>query len=164
MPDQAGDAGMGAQCVDEGLQQALHLRMPGAAVGLRQADTGQQVFGHAVDEGVLIDEVPVERHRGDLVILGKTADGDGFQSAAVEFPTYTKALDYELQLAFVINKPLYNAAPDEAERAIAAFVIMCDFSARLSGGSGMEISRWLQHGDVLKLDLPGVGRIEHLIK
>jgi 2-keto-4-pentenoate hydratase/2-oxohepta-3-ene-1,7-dioic acid hydratase in catechol pathway len=168
----------------------------------------------------------------------------------VEFPSYTKALDYELQLAFVINKPLYNAAPEDAERAIAAFVIMCDFSARdvqipemksgmgpqkakhflssmagyavsaesivphwrelegtvtingqvvarphtagsryglgdlmahasaseqlnpgelfsigaLSGGSGMEISRWLQHGDVLELELPGVGRIEHLIK
>jgi 2-keto-4-pentenoate hydratase/2-oxohepta-3-ene-1,7-dioic acid hydratase in catechol pathway len=34
----------------------------------------------------------------------------------------------------------------------------------LSAGSGMEISRWLSHGDTLELDLPGVGRITHQIK
>jgi hypothetical protein len=28
----------------------------------------------------------------------------------------------------------------------------------LSAGSGVEISRWLEHGDTLELDLPGVGR------
>jgi 2-keto-4-pentenoate hydratase/2-oxohepta-3-ene-1,7-dioic acid hydratase in catechol pathway len=168
----------------------------------------------------------------------------------VEFPSYTKALDYELQLAFVVGEPLHNAAPDQAERAIAAFVVMCDFSARdvqipemksgtgpqkakhflssmatvavsadevlprwrelrgtvavngqtvarphtadsryglgellahasaseqivpgemfsigaLAAGSGMEISRWLEHGDTLELDLPGVGTITHEIK
>jgi len=169
---------------------------------------------------------------------------------AVEFPSYTQALDYELQLAFVIGEPLQDAASADAERAITAFVIMCDFSARdvqipemrsgmgpqkakhflssmatvavsadevlprwrllqgtvtingetvawphtgdsrfglgdmlahasaseqlvpgemfsigaLSAGSGMEISRWLGHGDTLELDLPGIGRITHLIK
>jgi 2-keto-4-pentenoate hydratase/2-oxohepta-3-ene-1,7-dioic acid hydratase in catechol pathway len=49
---------------------------------------------------------------------------------AVEFPSYSQALDYELQLAFVIGEPLRDAAPAGAERAIAAFVVMCDFSAR----------------------------------
>jgi 2-keto-4-pentenoate hydratase/2-oxohepta-3-ene-1,7-dioic acid hydratase in catechol pathway len=169
---------------------------------------------------------------------------------AVEFPSYSQALDYELQLAFVIGQPLYNAAPEQAERAITAFVVMCDFSARdvqipemrsgmgpqkakhflssmatvavsadevlphwrelrgtvtingevvarphtagsrfglgdmlahasaseqlipgemlsigaLSAGSGMEISRWLEHGDTLELDLPGAGHITHRIK
>jgi len=34
----------------------------------------------------------------------------------------------------------------------------------LSAGSGMEISRWLAHGDSLELDLPGVGHIAHQIK
>jgi 2-keto-4-pentenoate hydratase/2-oxohepta-3-ene-1,7-dioic acid hydratase in catechol pathway len=34
----------------------------------------------------------------------------------------------------------------------------------LSAGSGMEISRWLEHGDTLELDLPGVGRTTHQIK
>jgi 2-keto-4-pentenoate hydratase/2-oxohepta-3-ene-1,7-dioic acid hydratase in catechol pathway len=169
---------------------------------------------------------------------------------AIEFPSYSQALDYELQLAFVIGEPLYNATPERAERAITAFAVMCDFSARdvqipemksgmgpqkakhflsslatsavsadevlprwrdlrgtvtvngeivarphtagsrfglgdmlahasaseqlipgemfsigaLSAGSGMEISRWLAHGDSLELDLPGVGHIAHQIK
>jgi len=169
---------------------------------------------------------------------------------AVEFPSYSQALDYELQLAYVIGEPLYNATPAGAERAITAFVIMCDFSARdvqipemrsgmgpqkakhflssmatvavsadeilphwrdlqgtvtingavvarphtadsrfglgdmlahasaseelipgelfsigaLAAGSGMEISCWLDHGDTLDLDLPGVGHITHQIK
>lgn len=48
----------------------------------------------------------------------------------VEFPSYSQALDYEIQLAFVVGEPLYNAAPEEAEHAITAFVVMCDFSAR----------------------------------
>ncbi len=49
---------------------------------------------------------------------------------AVEFPSYTQALDYELQLAFVIGEPLYNAPPNEPEKAITALTVMCDFSAR----------------------------------
>jgi 2-keto-4-pentenoate hydratase/2-oxohepta-3-ene-1,7-dioic acid hydratase in catechol pathway len=169
---------------------------------------------------------------------------------AVEFPSYTQALDYEIQLAFVIGSPLRDATPEQAEKAITAFAVMCDFSARdaqipemksgmgpqkakhflssmatvavsadeilprwrdlrgtvtingevvarphtagsrfslgdmlahasaseqlvpgemfsigaLSAGSGMEISRWLAHGDSLELDLPGVGHITHQIK
>jgi hypothetical protein len=168
----------------------------------------------------------------------------------VAFPPYTRALDYELQLAFVIGEPLRDATPEQAERAIAAFAVMCDFSARdvqipevksgmgpqkakhflsslgrpsrlrrrpaaalartggdrdrqrpdtrpsahrglplrtrrparprlagehllpgevfsigaLCAGSGMEISQWLAHGDELELDLPGVGRVSHIIK
>jgi 2-keto-4-pentenoate hydratase/2-oxohepta-3-ene-1,7-dioic acid hydratase in catechol pathway len=168
----------------------------------------------------------------------------------VAFPPYTKALDYELQLAFVINRPLYDAKPEDAERAIAAFVVMCDFSARdvqipemksgmgpqkakhfvssmstiavsadeilprwrelrgsvtvngdviarphtadsryslgemlahasageqlhpgelfsigcLADGSGMEIGHWVQPGDTVRLELPAVGGVEHLIK
>jgi 2-keto-4-pentenoate hydratase/2-oxohepta-3-ene-1,7-dioic acid hydratase in catechol pathway len=34
----------------------------------------------------------------------------------------------------------------------------------LSAGRGMEIGRWLSHGDALELDLPGVGHISHRIK
>jgi 2-keto-4-pentenoate hydratase/2-oxohepta-3-ene-1,7-dioic acid hydratase in catechol pathway len=168
----------------------------------------------------------------------------------VEFPSYSQALDYELQLAFVIGEPLHDAAPADAERAITAFAVMCDFSARdvqipemrsgmgpqkakhflssmatvavsadevlprwrllrgtvtingeivarphtgdsrfglgdmlahasaseqlvpgelfsigaLSAGSGMEIGRWLRHGDTLELDLPGIGHITHQVR
>ncbi|HUQ57768.1 fumarylacetoacetate hydrolase family protein [Lentzea sp.] len=166
---------------------------------------------------------------------------------AVRTPQYTKALDYELELAFVLRSPLFNASPAEAEQAISAFVVLCDFSARdvqipemnsgfgpqkakhfvtslsgtavtaaevvphwtdlrarvsingeivaspdatrprwslgemlahasadeqllpgelfatgtFVGGSGMEIGRWLETGDSLRLDIDGVGVIEH---
>lgn len=167
----------------------------------------------------------------------------------VTAPSFTEALDYELELGFVLNKPLLNAAPDEAEEAIGAFVLLCDFSARdtqipemnsgfgpqkskhfltslagtavsaadllgtwptlrsrviingevvarpdarktrwslgqavahasadeqlypgelfgigtLTGGCGMEIGRWLRPGDDLRLEMDGVGVIEHHI-
>ena len=53
------------------------------------------------------------------------SDGD-----AVAVPPYSRALDYELELGFVLAKPLANATPDEAEAAIGGFVVVNDFSAR----------------------------------
>ncbi len=53
------------------------------------------------------------------------SDGD-----AVAVPPYSRALDYELELGFVLAKPLFNATPDEAEAAIGGFVVVNDFSAR----------------------------------
>jgi 2-keto-4-pentenoate hydratase/2-oxohepta-3-ene-1,7-dioic acid hydratase in catechol pathway len=50
--------------------------------------------------------------------------------AEVRAPAYTKALDYELELGFVLGAPLFDATPQEAERAIAAFVVLNDFTAR----------------------------------
>ncbi len=50
--------------------------------------------------------------------------------ATIDWPDYTDALDYELELAFVITKPLLNATRDEAEAAIGGFLILNDFSAR----------------------------------
>lgn len=46
------------------------------------------------------------------------------------FPSYSKALDYELELGAVIVKPLKNATPEQAEAAIGGFVVFNDFSAR----------------------------------
>jgi 2-keto-4-pentenoate hydratase/2-oxohepta-3-ene-1,7-dioic acid hydratase in catechol pathway len=48
----------------------------------------------------------------------------------VAFPPYSHALDYELELGFVLKEPLLNASPAQAEAAIGAFVVLCDFSAR----------------------------------
>lgn len=45
-------------------------------------------------------------------------------------PDYTRALDYELELGWVLSRPLLNATPAEAEAAIGAFVVVNDFSAR----------------------------------
>jgi 2-keto-4-pentenoate hydratase/2-oxohepta-3-ene-1,7-dioic acid hydratase in catechol pathway len=48
----------------------------------------------------------------------------------VTTPGYTRALDYELELGWVLSKPLFNATPDEALQAIGGFVVINDFSAR----------------------------------
>lgn len=48
----------------------------------------------------------------------------------VTTPAYTQALDYELELGWVLSKPLFNATPEEAEAAIGGFVVVNDFSAR----------------------------------
>ncbi|HJV03105.1 MAG TPA: fumarylacetoacetate hydrolase family protein [Burkholderiaceae bacterium] len=48
----------------------------------------------------------------------------------VRTPAYTTALDYELELGFVLSRPLFNASPEQALGAIGAFVVLCDFSAR----------------------------------
>ncbi|KWX65755.1 fumarylacetoacetate hydrolase family protein [Mycobacterium sp. NAZ190054] len=48
----------------------------------------------------------------------------------VAFPSYSTALDFELELGFVLKAPLFNATPQEALHAIGAFVVVNDFSAR----------------------------------
>lgn len=50
--------------------------------------------------------------------------------AAIAIPSYTRALDYELEIGFVLARPLFNATPAEAEAAIGGFVVVNDFSAR----------------------------------
>jgi 2-keto-4-pentenoate hydratase/2-oxohepta-3-ene-1,7-dioic acid hydratase in catechol pathway len=52
-------------------------------------------------------------------------DGD-----EVAIPSYTRALDYELELGFVLAQPLRDATPEAAEAAIGGFVVLNDFSAR----------------------------------
>ena len=48
----------------------------------------------------------------------------------VMWPSYTEALDYELELGAVLSKPLLNASPEEAAAAIGGYVVLNDFSAR----------------------------------
>jgi 2-keto-4-pentenoate hydratase/2-oxohepta-3-ene-1,7-dioic acid hydratase in catechol pathway len=45
-------------------------------------------------------------------------------------PSYTRALDYELEIGFVLAHGLFNATPAEALDAIGAFVVLNDWSAR----------------------------------
>lgn len=56
----------------------------------------------------------------------------------IQIPSYTEELDYELEIGAIINKPLKNATPEEAEQAIGGFVILNDFSARDVQISEME--------------------------
>ncbi|MDY6997719.1 MAG: fumarylacetoacetate hydrolase family protein, partial [Actinomycetota bacterium] len=48
----------------------------------------------------------------------------------VAVPSYSSALDYELEVGFVLRSPLLDADPTEALEAIGAFVVVNDFSAR----------------------------------
>ncbi len=48
----------------------------------------------------------------------------------ISSPSYSKALDYELELGAVIVNPIRNATPKEALAAIGGFVVFNDFSAR----------------------------------
>jgi len=48
----------------------------------------------------------------------------------IAFPSYSRGLDFELELAWVLKAPLYNASAGEALDAIGAFVLLNDFSAR----------------------------------
>jgi 2-keto-4-pentenoate hydratase/2-oxohepta-3-ene-1,7-dioic acid hydratase in catechol pathway len=52
-------------------------------------------------------------------------DGTG-----IAVPPYARALDYELELGFVLAHPMRDAKPEEAEAAIGGFVVLNDFSAR----------------------------------
>lgn len=45
-------------------------------------------------------------------------------------PSYTHALDYELEIGFVLARGLFNATPAQALDAIGAFVVLNDWSAR----------------------------------
>lgn len=49
---------------------------------------------------------------------------------SVTIPEYTQQLDYELEIAAFITKPLKNASLEEAHEAIGGFLILNDFSAR----------------------------------
>lgn len=48
----------------------------------------------------------------------------------VPIPSYSRALDFELEIGFVLAAPLFDATPAEATAAIGAFVVLNDFSAR----------------------------------
>tara|TARA_B110001452_G_C15159041_1_gene403194 strand:+ start:64 stop:987 length:924 start_codon:yes stop_codon:yes gene_type:complete len=49
---------------------------------------------------------------------------------SISIPSYTKELDYELELGILITKPLKNASINQVNEAIGGFLILNDFSAR----------------------------------
>ena len=46
------------------------------------------------------------------------------------WPSHTEALDFELELAFVLAHPLADASPDEARAAVGGWLVLNDWSAR----------------------------------
>lgn len=57
--------------------------------------------------------------------LNFAADGE-----EIAMPPYADALDYELELGFVLAHPLRDAAAETAEAAIGGFVVLNDLTAR----------------------------------
>jgi 2-keto-4-pentenoate hydratase/2-oxohepta-3-ene-1,7-dioic acid hydratase in catechol pathway len=53
------------------------------------------------------------------------ADGE-----EMPWPSHTRFLDFELELAFVLAKPLADATPDEAREAVGGWLVLNDWSAR----------------------------------
>ncbi len=70
----------------------------------------------------LFYEVPVFYVANHGAILG---DGD-----EMWWPSHTGYLDFELELAFVLARPLADAGPDEARQAIGGWFVLNDWSAR----------------------------------
>jgi 2-keto-4-pentenoate hydratase/2-oxohepta-3-ene-1,7-dioic acid hydratase in catechol pathway len=50
--------------------------------------------------------------------------------AEMWWPSHTKCLDFELELAFVLAKPLADASPEEAAAAVGGWFVLNDWSAR----------------------------------
>lgn len=50
--------------------------------------------------------------------------------ATIPWPSYTKVLDYELELGVIVARAIRDATPEEAVAAIGGFVVLNDFSAR----------------------------------
>ncbi|MDQ2622224.1 MAG: fumarylacetoacetate hydrolase family protein [Actinomycetota bacterium] len=70
----------------------------------------------------LFYEVPVFYVANHGAIL---ADGD-----EMWWPSHTGFLDFELELAFVLARPLSDATPEEARRAVGGWFVLNDWSAR----------------------------------
>lgn len=66
--------------------------------------------------------------RPELYVANHTAvlaDGE-----PMWWPSHTRALDFELELAFVLARPLADATPAEAAEAIGGWMVLNDWSAR----------------------------------
>lgn len=52
------------------------------------------------------------------------------EGETIKKPSYTKEMDYELEIGAIITRPLKNASLNQVNDAIGGFVILNDFSAR----------------------------------
>lgn len=70
----------------------------------------------------LAAEQPIFYRGNHLTFLG--------EGATVPWPSYTQALDYELELGVVLARPVRDPTPAGALAAVGGFVLVCDWSAR----------------------------------
>lgn len=67
-------------------------------------------------------DAPVFYFMNPHTVIGGLAD--------IAKPAYTKALDYELEVAVILKKPAVNVSPEEAGEYIGGYCILNDWSAR----------------------------------
>ena len=96
--------------------------MPGAFAAIRLYETLTGAVFPAFRPPRLLSRQPLYYFGNHLTIVPS--------GTRVAIPSYTQALDYELELGWVLRKPLLNATPEEALDAVGGFVVVNDFSAR----------------------------------
>jgi acylpyruvate hydrolase len=84
---------------------------------------GRNFAAHAAEVGGAVpDEVPSGFVKVTSSLIG--------HNGAVIYPTFTRALDYEVEIAAVIGRTAKNVSPDAALRYVAGYTIFNDLSAR----------------------------------
>ncbi len=74
-------------------------------------------------------EVPENWYKFPVFYFSNPNNNYGHEDV-IPYPSYTKALDYELEIAVVIGKPGINIKPEEAPDYIFGYTIFNDWSAR----------------------------------
>lgn len=67
-------------------------------------------------------QIPISYKGNHRTILGPSDD--------LEYPSWTEWLDFELEIACVIGRDVFQVSPEEAADSIAGYTIMNDWSAR----------------------------------
>jgi len=83
---------------------------------------GRNYPAHAAEQGKAPPGFPMLFGKGPNALCG---DGDN-----VAYPRDTEALDYEVELAFVIGTRARDVAPDDARSCVAGYTVFIDLTAR----------------------------------
>ncbi|GGG17375.1 fumarylacetoacetase [Rhodococcoides trifolii] len=102
--------------------QMVRTNLPAAAPFVRGYETLTRRTFPALKPKASFYDHPAYYTGNHLTIV---ADG-----APMPWPSYTQALDFELEFAMIVDRPLKDASSTEAADAIGGFVVFDDFSAR----------------------------------
>ena len=108
-------------------REAVQLQTPITPVSLRDAYAFEQHVRKASENRGR--QVPEQWYRAPVFYYTNAQTIIG-QDARLIQPRYTRALDYELEIAAVIGKPGINLQPEDAASQIFGFTIFNDWSAR----------------------------------
>ena len=113
-----GEAGMPLVYATERVELLPPVPQPGKIIA-----AGRNFADHAAEVGGV---VPAEAPSGFI----KVASALVGHNAGVIYPSFTRQLDYEIEIAAVIGRRAKNVAPEEALRHVAGYTIFNDLTAR----------------------------------